>query len=134
MVKLQALNLQLCRKISSTTNIFRLIYLPFKSNCLPRKTSKKRVWTLKCNVHYVTQGICSSFSAVTACTFNWPMIHLLWNKDESLKWIASAFKCDWSIKKKDMASTVWKIPMESKYIAYEKYMDNGYYNMSLLMS
>ena len=37
---------------------------------------------------------CSWFSAVAACTFNWLMIDLLQNKDESLKWTASAFKCD----------------------------------------
>ena len=52
-VKLKALNLQLCRKVNSTTNILQLIYLPFKSNCLSRKTSKKRVWILKRNLHYV---------------------------------------------------------------------------------
>ena len=37
---------------------------------------------------------CSWFLAVTACTFDWPMIDLLRNKDESLKWTASTFKCD----------------------------------------
>ena len=55
--KLQGLNLQLCRKINSTTNIFQLIYLPFKSNRSSRKTSKIRVWILTCNVHYVTQSV-----------------------------------------------------------------------------
>ena len=34
MLKLQALNLQLCRKINSTTSIFQLICVPFKNNCL----------------------------------------------------------------------------------------------------
>ena len=29
------------------------------------------------------------------CTFNLPIIDLLQNKDESLKWTASAFKCDY---------------------------------------
>ena len=29
----------------------------FKSNCLSSKTSKKRVWILKHNVHDVTQGV-----------------------------------------------------------------------------
>ena len=41
LVKLQALNLQLYRKINSTTSIFQLICLPFKNNCLSKKTSKK---------------------------------------------------------------------------------------------
>ena len=35
------LNLQLCRKINSTTSIFQLICLTFKNNWLSKKTSKK---------------------------------------------------------------------------------------------
>ena len=34
----------------------------------------------------------SSFSAVTACIFNWSMIDLLRKKDESLECAAPAFK------------------------------------------
>ena len=40
LVKLQSCKFNLS-KDNSTTNIFQLIYLAFKSSCLPRKTSKK---------------------------------------------------------------------------------------------
>ena len=52
LVKLQALNLQLCRRINSTTFIFQLICLPFKNNCF-----EKRVRILKCIVYYVFVGV-----------------------------------------------------------------------------
>ena len=41
MVMLQALNLQLCRKINSTTNILQLIYLQFKKNAYQGKLQRK---------------------------------------------------------------------------------------------
>ena len=76
---------------------FQLIYLPFKSNCLSRKTSKKTVWILQCNVHYVTQGVLLLIFSCCTRTFNWPMIDLLRNKDESFKSKASLsfsiFRC-----------------------------------------
>ena len=59
-MKLQALNLQLCRKISFTTSIFQLICLPFKSSCLTiliKENFKKRTGILKSNVYYVTVGV-----------------------------------------------------------------------------
>ena len=37
---------------------------------------------------------CSWYSAVAVGTFNWPMIDLLQNNNESLEWAVSAFKCD----------------------------------------
>ena len=50
---------------------------------------------MKFNVYNVTQGVLfSSLSAVSAVTFNWPMIDLLRNKDELTEWAVSAFKCD----------------------------------------
>ena len=55
--KLQGLSHQLCRKINSATNIFQLIYLPFKSVYLLRKISKKELWILTSNIHYVTQSV-----------------------------------------------------------------------------
>ena len=60
---------------------------------------------MKSNVYYVTWGIlcyyCFSFSAVAAGTFNWPMIELSRNKDESLEWTVTAFNFQvQSIKKK----------------------------------
>ena len=42
LLKLKALNLQLIQKITSTTIVFQLIFLPLKNNCLSKKTSKKR--------------------------------------------------------------------------------------------
>ena len=60
LLKLKALNLQLIQKITSTTIVFQLIFLPLKNNCLSKKTSKKRkkkVKNLKYNVYYVTQGV-----------------------------------------------------------------------------
>ena len=47
---------------------------------------------------------CSSLSAVSAVTFNWPMIDLLRNKDELTKWAVSAFKCDQQKGKENMES------------------------------
>ena len=35
---------------------------------------------------------CSLFLAVAVCTFNWPMIELLLNKDESLEWTTPSLK------------------------------------------
>ena len=55
--KVADLNLQLCRKINSITSIFQLICLPFKNNCLSKKTSKKIVRILKFNVYYLTQCV-----------------------------------------------------------------------------
>ena len=55
--KLQGLYVQLCQKINSTTSIWQQICLPFKNNCLPKKTSKKSVRILKSNVYCVTQGV-----------------------------------------------------------------------------
>ena len=49
--KLQSLNVQLCWKISSTTNSFQLTYLPFKNYSISMESSKKRVWILKCSVY-----------------------------------------------------------------------------------
>ena len=68
LVKLQALNLQLCQKINSTASAFQLICLPFKNNCLSKKTSKTRVR----NPMYIMllKVYCSSFSAVAPGTFN----------------------------------------------------------------
>ena len=90
MVKLPALNLQLSQKIKSTTSIFQ------------RKLQKKEYefW----NPMYITlfKVYCSPFLAVSACTFNWPMIDILRNKDESLKWTVPAFKCDQSKRKGNM--------------------------------
>ena len=130
MVNLQAVILQLCRKINSTTNVFRLIYLPL--NCLSRKTSKKKVWILKCNVYIVLLKVYwFSFSAVVACTFHWHMIDLLRNKDESLEWTAPTYKCDQEKRKRNVESTVWKFTMES--IVHSIWKVFGNYNMSLLV-
>ena len=53
LVKLQALNLQLYRKINSTTSIFQLICLPFKNNCLSKETSKKsKNFEIQCKLCY----------------------------------------------------------------------------------
>ena len=54
MVKLQALNLQLCRKINSTTSIFQLICLPFKNNCLSKKKlqEKSKNFEIQCTLCY----------------------------------------------------------------------------------
>ena len=57
LAKLQVLNLKPCRKINFTTSIFQLIYLPFKDNCLSKKTLKKRVRVLKSKVYHDTQGV-----------------------------------------------------------------------------
>ena len=72
MVKLQAHNLQLCRKINSATIIFQLIFLPFKNNCLSKKILKEIVRILKSTVYYVTQSAllfifscCSSYIWLT---------------------------------------------------------------------
>ena len=56
---------------------------------------------------------CSSFSAVAAGTFNWPMIDILPNKDESLEWTVPSFRCDQQKGKGNMESTVSKCTMES---------------------
>ena len=62
---------------------------------------------------------CSSFSAVAVGMFNWPMIDLLQNKDELLKWAVHTFKCDkkeretWKVQ---CGSSKWKV----YYIVYEK--------------
>ena len=56
---------------------------------------------------------CSSFSAVAAGTFNWPMIDRLRNKDQSPEQTPPAFKCDQEKRKRNMGGTAWKFAMES---------------------
>ena len=75
---------------------------------------------------------CSSFSAVAASSFNWPMIDLLRNKDEMLEWTIPAFKCDQEKRKGYTESTVWKFTMES--IVHSIWKEYRNYNMSLLMA
>ena len=50
---------------------------------------------------------CSSFSAVANCTFNWPMVELLQNKNESLEGTAPTFKGDQWKRQGNTESTVW---------------------------
>ena len=73
----------------------------------------------------------SSFSAAAACTFNWPMIDFLRNKDEPLEYTAPAFKCDQEKRKRNMESTVWKFTMES--VVHSIWKVYGNYDMSLLI-
>ena len=131
MVKLQALNLQLCRKINSTTNIFQLIYLPFKSNCLSRKTSKKRVWILKRNVHYVNaRYIALDFQLLqlVRSTDQWltfyetRMNHLngqhqlssAINKEERETWKLQCGSSQWKVYEKYMEITIWVFWCQNK--------------------
>ena len=108
-----------------------MIYLPFKNNCLSRKTSKKRVWFWNAIYSMLLKVHCSSFSAVAACTFNWPIIDIFRNKDELREWTAPTFKCDLWKRKRNMESTVWKFTMES--IVHRIWKVYGNYSMSLLM-
>ena len=124
MVKLQALNLQLCRKINSTTNIFQLIYLPFKSNRLSRKTSKIRVWILTCNVHYVTQSVLllifSCCILYVQLTNDWPFYETRMNHLNGQHLLSSAInKKEREPWKVQCGSSQWKV----KYIVYEEYME-----------
>ena len=56
LVNLQFFNLQIRRKINSSTSIFKLVYLPLRTPA-SKKTSKNRVTILRCNVCYVTEGV-----------------------------------------------------------------------------
>ena len=56
---------------------------------------------------------CPSFSAVSSGTFDWPMINILRNKDESLERTVPAFKCGQYKRKGNMESIVWKFTTES---------------------
>ena len=127
LVKLQALNLQLCWKINSTTNIFRGKLSAYQGKLLRKEYE---FW----NAMYIMlrKIYCSWFSAVTAATLNWSRIDLLRNKFESFKWTAHAFKRDQWKRKGHIESTVWKFTMES--IIHSIWKVYGYYNMSLLMS
>ena len=95
LVKLQALNLQLCQIINSTINIFQLKNL-WRTTAHQRKLQKKSTnFEIQCILCYFRRMLlCSSFSAVTAGTFNWPIIDLLQNKEELLEWTVHTFKCD----------------------------------------
>ena len=64
----------------------------------------------------------SSFSAVAAGTFDWPMIDILRNKDES--WTVPVFNCDQYNRKENMESTVWKFTMESTVLSIWKEYEN----------
>ena len=90
MLKLQTLNSQLCRKINLTINIFQLIYLPVKNNCLWKITSKKRLRILKCNVYF---SCCSWYVQLT---HDRPF-----TKKGSVAWIDTTYFQTRSIKKKE---------------------------------
>ena len=131
MVKLQALNVQLCRKINSTTNIFQLIYLPFKSNRSSRKTSKIRVWILTCNVHYVTQSVLllifSCCILYVQLTNDWPFYETRMNHLNGQHLLSSAINKE----KQKHGNSGWKFPVES--VMHSIWKVYGNYNMSLLM-
>ena len=126
-MKLQALNLQLCRKISSTTSIFQLICLPFKSSCLTiliKENFKKRTGILKSNVYYVTVGV---LILIFSCC-SW---YVLLNNDRPFTnqgwaaWVDSIYFQVRSIKKKGK---------HEKYsILHSIWKEYGHYIMSLLM-
>ena len=74
---------------------------------------------------------CSSFSAVAASTFNWPMIEFIQNKVEMNDWTAPALKCDQQNRKGNMENKVWKYMVESIVHSIWKEYEN--YIMSLLI-
>ena len=65
----------------------------------------------------------SLFLAVAACTFNWPMIDLLRNKNESLEWTTLSFKCDQQKRKANMEIQCGSTQRKIQYIIYEKNME-----------
>ena len=65
---------------------------------------------------------CSSLSAVAAGTFDWPMIDILRNKDES--WTVPVFNCDQYKRKENMESREWKFTMESTVLSIWKEYGN----------
>ena len=121
LVKLQALNLQLCRKINFTISIFQLICLPFKNNCLSKKTSKERVKILKSSVYCVTQVV---FLFIFSCCswYIWLAYDWHFTKQGWIVWIDSTYFQVQSIKKKwKHGKYSVKFTVESiVYIVYEK--------------
>ena len=128
MEKLQALNLQLCWKINSTSIIFQLIYLPVKSNCLSRKTSKKRVWILKWNVHYAnTRCIALDFQLLqlVRSTDNWSTFY-----ETRMNHLNGQYLLSNAINKQERET--WKFLMAS--IIHGIWKVYGNYNINLPMS
>ena len=113
--KLQGLNLQLCRKINSTTNIFQLIYLPFKSDYLSRKISKEGVWILTCNVNYVTQSVL--LLIFSCCSF---YVQLTNERPSTKQW--------WIIEIGSICFQVRLIKKKDKHRKYSVEVSNGKYN------
>ena len=83
LVALQALNLQLCQKINSTTSIFQL-----------KKFQRIEQQFLNSMYGMLLKVYRSSFPAVATCTFTWPMVDFLRIKYESLDGAAPTFKCN----------------------------------------
>ena len=100
--------------INSTKIIFQLICLPFKNNYLWRKTSRKRLRILECNVYYVTQGVLlfifSCCSLYIWLTYDWPFM-----KKGGIAWTGITCFQMRSIKKK------WKDGRYSMEVLNQKY-------------
>ena len=125
-MKLQNLNLQLCRKINSTTRIFQLICLPFKNNCLSmlikENFKKSKNFEIQCILCY-RRCIALHFQLMqlVCLTDQWSTFYKTRMSCLSGQYILSS-----AINKKERET--WKVQCGSSkwkvyYIVYEKNMD-----------
>ena len=134
MVKLQALNLQLCRKINFTTSIFQLICLPFKNNCLSMLIKEN----FKKSKNFETQCILCYWRCIA---LHFQLLQLVCLTDQWSTFYKTRISClsghhilSSAINKKrkgNMKSTVWKLKM--KIVLHSTWKEYEYCIMTLLM-
>ena len=122
-MKLQALNLHLCRKINSTTSIFELIRLPLKNNCLSMLIKEN----LKKNKNFEIQCILCYCRCIA---LHFQLLQLVYLTDQWSTFYKTRMSClsgqyilSSAINKKERET--WKVQCGSSkwkvyYIVYEK--------------
>ena len=133
-MKLQDLNLQLCRKINSTTRIFQLICLPFKNNCLSMLIKEN----FKKSKNFETQCILWYWRCIA---LHFQLLQLVCLTDQWSTFYKTRISClsgqhilSSVINKKrkgNMKSTVWKLKM--KIVLHSIWKKYEYCIMTLLM-
>ena len=133
-MKLQNLNLQLCRKINSTTRIFQLICLPFKNNCLSMLIKEN----FKKSKNFEIQCILCYWRCIA---LHFQLLQLVYLTDQWSTFYKTRISClsgqhilSSAINKKrkeNMKSTVWKLKM--KIVLHSIWKECEYCIMTLLM-
>ena len=134
MVNLQTPNLQLCQKISSTTRVFQLIYLPFKNTCFEENLKKKKSknFEMQCIFCYA-RCVALHFQLLLLVRLTDPSPTFFETRMNRLigKHLLSS-----AINKKERET--WKVHRESTkhvamHIVYSIWKEYENYNISLLM-